>query len=149
MYRSVKPFIYVTAILLVGLFVADCFDRNQASALTPLAQEAAVATEAAETVETSMPAVEVDDHSDHGAHDDHSGKARAGELHGDEPQPGILANLVTLLALILLQAVLGFDNLLYISLESRRAPADKQKICLLYTSPSPRDLSTSRMPSSA
>ena len=59
MYRSVKPFIYVTAILLVGLFVADCFDRNQASALTPLAQEAAVATEAAETVETSMPAVEV------------------------------------------------------------------------------------------
>ena len=27
--------------------------------------------------------------------------------------------------------------------------ADKHKICLLYTSPSPRDLSTSRMPSSA
>ena len=26
---------------------------------------------------------------------------------------------------------------------------EKQKICLLYTSPSPRDLSTSRMPSSA
>lgn len=28
--------------------------------------------------------------------------------------------------LVLLQAVLGFDNLLYISLESQRAPADKQ-----------------------
>ena len=28
-------------------------------------------------------------------------------------------------------------------------PADHQCICLLYTSPSPRDLSTSRMPSSA
>ena len=27
--------------------------------------------------------------------------------------------------------------------------ADKLKVCLLYTSPSPRDLSTSRMPSSA
>ena len=27
--------------------------------------------------------------------------------------------------------------------------ADQNKICLLYTSPSPRDLSTSRMPSSA
>ena len=27
--------------------------------------------------------------------------------------------------------------------------ADKNNICLLYTSPSPRDLSTSRMPSSA
>ena len=35
-------------------------------------------------------------------------------------------NLVTLFLLILLQAVLGFDNLLYISLESKRAPADKQ-----------------------
>tara|TARA_B100001173_G_scaffold312189_1_gene332131 strand:+ start:27 stop:785 length:759 start_codon:yes stop_codon:yes gene_type:complete len=34
----------------------------------------------------------------------------------------------TLLMLILLQAVLGFDNLLYISLESRRAPLEKQKM---------------------
>ena len=38
-----------------------------------------------------------------------------------------LANLVDLLLLILLQAVLGFDNLLYISLESQRAPIEKQK----------------------
>ena len=37
-----------------------------------------------------------------------------------------LDNLITLLLLTLLQAVLGFDNLLYISLESKRAPADKQ-----------------------
>ena len=37
-----------------------------------------------------------------------------------------LDNLVTLAMLTLLQAVLGFDNLLYISLESKRAPADKQ-----------------------
>ncbi len=37
-----------------------------------------------------------------------------------------LDNLVSLGLLILLQAVLGFDNLLYISLESKRAPADKQ-----------------------
>ncbi|MCP3959715.1 MAG: tellurium resistance protein TerC [bacterium] len=37
-----------------------------------------------------------------------------------------LDNLVTLGMLVLLQAVLGFDNLLYISLESKRAPADKQ-----------------------
>ena len=35
-------------------------------------------------------------------------------------------NLVTLGLLTLLQAVLGFDNLLYISLESKRAPANKQ-----------------------
>ena len=35
-------------------------------------------------------------------------------------------NLITLGMLTLLQAVLGFDNLLYISLESKRAPEDKQ-----------------------
>lgn len=37
-----------------------------------------------------------------------------------------LDNLVTLGMLTLLQAVLGFDNLLYISLESKRAPAESQ-----------------------
>ena len=35
-------------------------------------------------------------------------------------------NLITLVLLVLLQAVLGFDNLLYLSLESKRAPVDKQ-----------------------
>jgi predicted tellurium resistance membrane protein TerC len=40
----------------------------------------------------------------------------------------IIANLVTLGLLTLLQAVLGFDNLLYISLESKRAPADRQAL---------------------
>ena len=35
-------------------------------------------------------------------------------------------NLFTLGILTLLQAVLGFDNLLYISLESKRAPKNKQ-----------------------
>lgn len=37
-----------------------------------------------------------------------------------------LDNLITLLLLTMLQAVLGFDNLLYISLESKRAPAHQQ-----------------------
>lgn len=37
-----------------------------------------------------------------------------------------LDNIFTLLMLILLQAVLGIDNLLYISLESKNAPAEKQ-----------------------
>ena len=36
-------------------------------------------------------------------------------------------NLGNLAVLFFLQAVLGFDNLLYISIESQRAPADKQK----------------------
>lgn len=35
-------------------------------------------------------------------------------------------NIFTLLMLVVLQAVLGFDNLLYISLESKRAPKEKQ-----------------------
>jgi predicted tellurium resistance membrane protein TerC len=39
----------------------------------------------------------------------------------------ILESLITLFLLILLQAVLGFDNLLYISLESKRAPVEKRK----------------------
>lgn len=37
-------------------------------------------------------------------------------------------NLFTLLMLILLQIVLGFDNLLYISLESKKAPLEKQSM---------------------
>ncbi|WP_306252260.1 TerC family protein [Parvularcula sp. IMCC14364] len=36
-------------------------------------------------------------------------------------------NLFTLIMLILLQAVLGFDNLLYISIESRRVPQEHQR----------------------
>ncbi len=39
----------------------------------------------------------------------------------------MIENIITLLMLILLQAVLGFDNLLYISLESQRAPAEDQR----------------------
>lgn len=38
-----------------------------------------------------------------------------------------LGNLVDLLLLVMLQAVLGFDNLLYISLESKRAPLENQR----------------------
>jgi predicted tellurium resistance membrane protein TerC len=41
-------------------------------------------------------------------------------------EPTLLENLTTLVMLVMLQAVLGFDNLLYISLESKNAPEDKQ-----------------------
>ncbi len=41
-------------------------------------------------------------------------------------ETSLVGNLVTLALLTLLQAVLGFDNLLYISLESKRAPAERQ-----------------------
>lgn len=39
----------------------------------------------------------------------------------------MLENIFTLLMLVMLQAVLGFDNLLYISLESKKAPEVDQK----------------------
>lgn len=39
-----------------------------------------------------------------------------------------MGNLFTLMMLVFLQAVLGFDNLLYISLESKRVPEDKQRL---------------------
>ena len=39
----------------------------------------------------------------------------------------MLENIFTLLMLVMLQAVLGFDNLLYISLESKKAPVEEQK----------------------
>jgi len=38
-----------------------------------------------------------------------------------------IENLMTLGMLVFLQAVLGFDNLLYISIESKRVPPDKQQ----------------------
>ena len=37
-----------------------------------------------------------------------------------------IENLGTLFMLIALQLVLGFDNLLYISIESKRAPLERQ-----------------------
>ncbi len=39
----------------------------------------------------------------------------------------MLENIFTLIMLVLLQAVLGFDNLLYISLESKKAPVEDRK----------------------
>jgi predicted tellurium resistance membrane protein TerC len=39
----------------------------------------------------------------------------------------LIANIGTLVMLVFLQAVLGFDNLLYISLESKRVEPDKQQ----------------------
>lgn len=62
------------------------------------------------------------------------GPDSAGEIGQVEPggqtdaKPSLLANLTTLGFLVLLQAVLGFDNLLYISLESKHAPIEKRQM---------------------
>ena len=42
-------------------------------------------------------------------------------------QTSLIGNVLTLLMLTLLQAVLGFDNLLYISIESKRVPEPSQQ----------------------
>ena len=58
-------------------------------------------------------------------------EAEAGNVapaEDDSPSLFSLNNLLTLLILTLLQAVLGFDNLLYISIESKRVALDKQTI---------------------
>ena len=44
---------------------------------------------------------------------------------------GVFEIVMTLGMLVLLQAVLGFDNLLYISLESQRAP-EAQQLSLIH-----------------
>ena len=41
----------------------------------------------------------------------------------------IISSIGTLIMLIVLQIVLGFDNLLYIALESKKAPKEKARIC--------------------
>jgi predicted tellurium resistance membrane protein TerC len=63
-----------------------------------------------------------ENHTAKGATNDH----KVGLADG-KSQTGLVGNIITLLMLVLLQAVLGLDNLLYISLESQRAPVDKQK----------------------
>lgn len=59
-------------------------------------------------------------------HADESEKGGEREQRGEPYNPGLIGNLATLAMLVLLQAVLGFDNLLYISLESKNAPEDKR-----------------------
>jgi predicted tellurium resistance membrane protein TerC len=56
----------------------------------------------------------------------HFGQARGGKLESEMADIINLENLFTLAMLILLQAVLGFDNLLYISIESKRVAPQYQ-----------------------
>ena len=126
--RQATRFALLAVLVLVSVsLVMDSAKAFEGSGSSPADDVAVVDDAVAATTD-----VVADGHASEPGHGAHGDKARAGELHGDEPQPGIISNLVTLLMLILLQAVLGFDNLLYISLESRRAPADKQKMVRLW-----------------
>lgn len=66
----------------------------------------------------------------HGS-DAHGADAHGSDAHGAAPATAegpllSFENLLNLVVLLFLQAVLGFDNLLYISIESQRAPAKDQ-----------------------
>ena len=57
----------------------------------------------------------------------------AADTHADSAEPNeaglaSISGMLTLGMLVVLQAVLGFDNLLYISIESKRVPEDKQSL---------------------
>lgn len=63
-------------------------------------------------------------------------------------RPGSMESLIsfdivfTFFMILLLQAVLGFDNLLYISIESRRVREDKELICAKIEQAAPAVLSS-------
>ena len=61
----------------------------------------------------------------------------------------VLANISLMLPVALLAIVLNAMLPVALGMEDKTAGLAWYTACLLYTSPSPRDLSTSRMPSSA
>ncbi len=113
---------------LVLLFVVALFSVG-----TPAFTQAAFPQSAA--AEAPVKNVDEKARADQGhkesADENHSAKGATNEhevgFADGKSQTGLIGNIITLLMLVLLQAVLGLDNLLYISLESQRAPVDKQK----------------------
>ena len=110
------------------LFVLGVFCLGLPSCSHAAVPQAAVAEAPAESVAEKEKADK--GHAQH-ADDNHGAKGATNDhtvgVADGKSQTGLIGNIITLLMLVLLQAVLGLDNLLYISLESQRAPADKQK----------------------
>jgi len=117
--QSYRHFARILMLCLIGFFAV-----SMVSDLMGASGDDAVAVAEIDSVDSSSVAqgtehLGTDGDSEHGEFSD-----RKKKLH----DPGIIANLVTLLMLVVLQAVLGFDNLLYISLESKNAPEDKRQM---------------------
>ena len=112
-----QPYRHFVRILMLCLIV--CFAVSVASDLL-----AANGASTVTAVDVDPDAVDVDSGEQSDAH-------TAGEHQSDRIKervdPGFWPNMLTLLMLVVLQAVLGFDNLLYISLESKNAPAEKRQ----------------------
>ncbi len=109
--------------LVLAIFFAGMPSFSQAAPTQSAVAEApVVSADEKERADQGHKETADENHSAKGATNDHKVGAADGES-----QTGLVGNIITLLMLVLLQAVLGLDNLLYISLESQRAPVDKQK----------------------
>ena len=104
----VRSAIVITLLLLLVSILTDPVDALATAG--PVSPDSPIA----DAVETTKDLVETPDLI---ATHDGAGELQSHTLVGD---------LVTLGFLVLLQAVLGFDNLLYISLESKHAPEEKR-----------------------
>ena len=112
--QSYRRFVRILMLCLIG-----CFAVSMVSDLL-----AANGTSAVAVVDVAPGAVDVE----LGKHGDvHVAGEHQSDRIKERVDPGFWPNMLTLLMLVVLQAVLGFDNLLYISLESKKAPADKRQ----------------------
>lgn len=125
--KKPKAFLFLSRALLLGAGIWLVVSSIH-SITTPVdAQQnfnSSVAASPAISANSSLLLASADDVKKESDADGDSSEEEKGETH----VPSLIENLVTLLFLVLLQAVLGFDNLLYISLESRRAPPEKQSM---------------------
>ena len=112
--QSYRRFVRILMLCLIG-----CFAVSMVSDLL-----AANGTSAVAVVDVAPGAVDVE-LGKHG--DGHVAGEHQSDRIKERVDPGFWPNMLTLLMLVVLQAVLGFDNLLYISLESKKAPADKRQ----------------------
>ena len=112
-----QPYRHLVRILMLCLIA--CFAVSVASDLLAANGVSSVAA-----VDVDPGAVDVDP-GDHG--DAHVPGEHQSDRIKERVDPGFWPNMLTLLMLVVLQAVLGFDNLLYISLESKNAPAEKRQ----------------------
>ena len=112
--QSYRRLVRILMLCLIG-----CFAVSMISELL-----AANGTSAVAVVDVDPDAVDVE----LGKHGDvHVAGEHQSDRIKERVDPGFWPNMLTLLMLVVLQAVLGFDNLLYISLESKKAPADKRQ----------------------
>ena len=116
--QSYRHLARILMLCLIGFFAVSMVSELVSSG------SGSVALAGVHSVDDDSAAAETGQHTTEGDSEHGEFPDRTKEPH----DPGIIGNLVTLLMLVVLQAVLGFDNLLYISLESKNAPEDKRQM---------------------